>query len=49
MVIAAETDEEAMAKWQSYNDGVDLDAIAVPTEERRGRDLGQWHGQPPRA
>jgi pyrimidine oxygenase len=28
MVIAAETDDEAMAKWQSYNDGVDLEAIA---------------------
>jgi pyrimidine oxygenase len=28
MVIAAETDEEAMAKWKSYNDGVDLEAIA---------------------
>lgn len=28
MVIAAETDGEAQAKWQLYNDGVDLDAIA---------------------
>ncbi len=28
MVIAAETDQEAMAKWRCYNDGVDLDAIA---------------------
>ncbi|MES2174617.1 MAG: pyrimidine utilization protein A [Pseudomonadota bacterium] len=28
MVIAAETDEEAMAKWRRYNDGVDLEAIA---------------------
>jgi pyrimidine oxygenase len=28
MIIAAETDEEAQAKWQSYNDGVDVDAIA---------------------
>ena len=27
MVIADETDEAAMAKWKSYNDGVDLDAI----------------------
>jgi len=27
MVIAAATDEEAMAKWQLYNDGVDLAAI----------------------
>ncbi len=27
MIIAAETDEEAMAKWQSYNAGVDLEAI----------------------
>ena len=28
MVIAEETDEAAMAKWQSYKDGVDLDAVA---------------------
>jgi pyrimidine oxygenase len=28
MVIADETDEAALAKWQSYNDGVDMDAIA---------------------
>ncbi|MBB5685566.1 pyrimidine utilization protein A [Sphingobium boeckii] len=28
MIIAAETDEAAVAKWQSYNAGVDLDAIA---------------------
>jgi pyrimidine oxygenase len=28
MIIAAETDEEAMAKWQNYKDGVDIDAIA---------------------
>jgi pyrimidine oxygenase len=28
MIIAAETDEAAHAKWQSYNAGVDLDAIA---------------------
>jgi pyrimidine oxygenase len=28
MVIAAETDGEATAKWRSYNDGADLDAIA---------------------
>jgi pyrimidine oxygenase len=28
MIIADETDEAAMAKWQAYNDGVDLDAIA---------------------
>ena len=28
MIIAAETDEEAMAKWKHYNDGVDIDAIA---------------------
>ena len=27
MVIADETDEAAMAKWKSYNDGVDIDAI----------------------
>jgi pyrimidine oxygenase len=28
MVIADETDEKAMAKWQKYRDGVDLDATA---------------------
>jgi pyrimidine oxygenase len=28
MIIAAETDEEAMARWQHINAGVDLDAIA---------------------
>jgi pyrimidine oxygenase len=28
MIIAAETDEEAMAKWQHYNAGVDIDAIS---------------------
>ncbi|MBF7688129.1 pyrimidine utilization protein A [Acinetobacter rathckeae] len=28
MVITAETDEEAMEKWTSYNEGADLDAIA---------------------
>ena len=27
MVIAAETDEEAQAKWQHYNDGADMEAI----------------------
>lgn len=27
MVIADETDEKAQAKWQSYNDGADLEAI----------------------
>ncbi|MEM1194700.1 MAG: pyrimidine utilization protein A [Pseudomonadota bacterium] len=27
MVIADETDEQAMAKWKSYNQGVDVDAI----------------------
>ncbi len=27
MIIAAETDEEAMAKWKLYNDGADMDAI----------------------
>ncbi|NOW45851.1 pyrimidine oxygenase [Novosphingobium sp. SG751A] len=33
MIIAAETDEEAMAKWKSYNDGVDLEAIAWLAEQ----------------
>lgn len=33
MVIAAETDEEAMAKWKSYNAGVDVDAIAWLAEQ----------------
>ncbi|MDO6416595.1 pyrimidine utilization protein A [Sphingomonas sp. BIUV-7] len=28
MIIADETDAAAMAKWQNYNDGVDLEAIA---------------------
>lgn len=28
MVIAADTDEEAMARWKLYNDGVDVDAIS---------------------
>jgi pyrimidine oxygenase len=28
MVIADETDEAAMAKWQLYNDGADIDAMA---------------------
>ncbi|WP_109809484.1 pyrimidine utilization protein A [Sphingosinithalassobacter portus] len=28
MVIADETDEKAMAKWKSYNDGVDVEAIS---------------------
>ncbi len=27
MLIAAETDEEAQAKWQHYNDGADMEAI----------------------
>jgi pyrimidine oxygenase len=27
MIIAAEIDEEAMAKWKLYNDGADMDAI----------------------
>ena len=27
MVIAAETDEAAMQKWQHYNDGADMEAI----------------------
>ncbi|HEX8414567.1 MAG TPA: pyrimidine utilization protein A [Sphingomicrobium sp.] len=33
MVIAAETDDEAMAKWRSYNDGVDVDAISWLAEQ----------------
>jgi pyrimidine oxygenase len=28
MVIADETDDKAMAKWQKYKDGVDVDALA---------------------
>ncbi len=28
MIIAAETDEEAMARWKLYNEGADMDAIA---------------------
>ena len=27
MLIAAETDDEAFAKWQNYNDGADVEAI----------------------
>jgi len=33
MIIAAETDAEAMAKWQLYNDGVDLEAIGWLAEQ----------------
>jgi pyrimidine oxygenase len=33
MIIAAETDEEAMAKWTLYNDGVDMGAIAWLAEQ----------------
>ena len=33
MIIAAETDDEAMAKWRLYNDGADLDAIAWLAEQ----------------
>ena len=31
MVIADDTDEAAMAKWQSYKDGVDIEALAWMT------------------
>jgi pyrimidine oxygenase len=33
MVIAAETDDDAMAKWRLYNDGIDMGAIAWLTEQ----------------
>ena len=33
MIIADETDEAAMTKWQSYNAGVDMDAIAWLAEQ----------------
>ena len=33
MIIAAETDDEAMAKWRRYNDGADLEAIAWLAEQ----------------
>ena len=33
MLIMAETDAEAEAKWKSYNDGVDLEAIAWLAEQ----------------
>jgi pyrimidine oxygenase len=33
MVIAAETDEEAMERWQHLNAGVDIDAIAWLAEQ----------------
>lgn len=33
MVIADETDEAAMAKWQSYRDGADVDALAWMSDQ----------------
>jgi pyrimidine oxygenase len=33
MVIAAETDAEAEARWEHYRDGVDLEAVAWLTEQ----------------
>jgi len=33
MIIVDETDEGAMAKWQSYKDGVDVDALAWMAEQ----------------
>jgi pyrimidine oxygenase len=33
MVIAAETDEAALARWEHYRDGVDLEAVAWLTEQ----------------
>ncbi len=33
MVIAAETDAAALAKWEHYRDGVDLDAVAWLTDQ----------------
>jgi len=33
MIIAAETDEAAMARWQHINAGIDLDAIAWLTDQ----------------
>ena len=33
MVIADETDEEAMAKWQHYRDGADLEALSWMVEQ----------------
>jgi pyrimidine oxygenase len=33
MAIMAETDEEAQAKWQSYNDGADAGALGYMSEE----------------
>ena len=44
MVIAAETDEEAMEKWISYREGVDEEAIAWLGRAGRGR---QDHRPPP--
>lgn len=37
MVIADETDEQAFAKWQSYNDGADMEAIAW-LQDQGGKD-----------
>ena len=33
MIIADETDEKAMAKWQRYRDGADQDAVAWLTDQ----------------
>ncbi|MEL0621336.1 pyrimidine utilization protein A, partial [Psychrobacter proteolyticus] len=38
MVIADETDEKAQAKWQSYNDGADFEAIDWLVSQR-GKDI----------
>ena len=35
MVIADETDQAAMAKWQKYKDGVDVDALAWMADQGR--------------
>ena len=39
MVIADETDEAAMAKWEHYKAGVDLDAIGWRTDEKA---MAKW-------
>ena len=46
MVIADETDEAAMAKWEHYNDGADLDAMTwlADQAERRCQCGGDQHG-----
>ena len=47
MVIAAETDEEAMEKWIWYREGVDEEAVAWLGVPGRGRQDLDHHQRPP--